>query len=116
VLFELDLQGLTPVLAHFERSAGLLEGSIEAEDLVERGYLLQVNCENLLGRRTPEVTALARRLVRDGLAAVLASDCHDAELRPPGLTRCRKLADRLGGDGTFERLTWHNPARIIALT
>lgn len=115
VLFELELQGVTPVLAHFERSAGLLEGSIEAEDLVERGYLLQVNCENLLGRRTPEVTALARRLVRDGLAAVLASDCHDAELRVPGLTRCRKLVERVGGQGTFERLTWENPARIIGL-
>ena len=113
VLFELQLEGLTPVLAHFERTAALPESLYDPEALVERGILLQVNCESLLGKRGDQVMALGRRLVREGLAAALGSDCHDPEVRPPGLRKCRKRVERLGGAGTFERLTWDNPARII---
>jgi len=116
VLFELALQGLTPVLAHFERTATLPVGALEAEEMVARGYALQVNCRGLLGGRGEQVTALARRLVREGLASVLASDCHDCGDRAPGLTRCRRLVEQLGGLGAFEELTWENPARILGRT
>lgn len=113
VLFELQLQGLKPVLAHFERTAALPQSLYDPEAIVERGILLQVNCESLLGKRGDDVTGLARRLVRNGLAAALGSDCHDPDVRPPGLAHCRREVERLGGRGTFERLTWDSPARII---
>jgi len=113
VLFELALQGYVPVLAHFERQASAPSDDIDPVVMVERGYKLQVNCESLKGRRGRDVTNLARRLIKEGLAACLGSDAHDAHDKPPGLSVCRRDVERLGGRGAFERLTWELPLGII---
>jgi len=113
VLFELALQGYVPVLAHFERQAAAAVRTVDARTLVERGYKLQVNCESLRGRRGPQVAALARRLIREGLAAALGSDAHNATDQPPLLSPCRQAVERAGGRGAFARLSWELPLQII---
>ncbi len=113
VLFELALQGYTPVIAHFGRMAAASTTAMEPEALVERGYKLQVNCESLKGKRGPDVQNLARRLIRDDLASCLGSDAHNADDKPPGLSACQRDVDKLGGRGNFERLSWESPLRII---
>ncbi|MCD6359567.1 MAG: hypothetical protein J7M38_01805 [Armatimonadetes bacterium] len=113
VLFELALQGYTPVLAHFERLASAPSNEFDPRALVERGYKLQVNCESLQGKRGREVTALARRLIREGLASCLGSDAHNADDKPPGLSACRREVEKLGGRGAFDRITWDEALAII---
>jgi len=49
-----------------------------ADELAERGWLLQVNASSLLGRHTPEMEREGWRLIDDGLAALIASDGHRA--------------------------------------
>ena len=113
VLFELALQGYTPVLAHFERLASAPTTQFDPQVMVDRGYKIQVNCESLLGKRGPEATALARRLIRDDLASCLGSDAHNADDKPPGMSACCRDVERLGGRGAFERLAWHSALPII---
>jgi len=69
--------GFALVIAHPERAAGLLTGGLErlAGELAA-GALLQVNVCSLLGHHGAETQRAAERLVRDGLAYVLASDGH----------------------------------------
>lgn len=113
VLFELQLKGLTPVIAHFERLASAPTQTVRPEELVRRGIKLQVNCQSLQGRRGREVTRLAERLLRDDLAFALGSDAHDPEDSPPRLSHCRAAIDRHGGRGTFDRITRERPLQII---
>ncbi len=113
VLFELQLKGYRPVIAHFERMAGAPVQGTRAEELVARGIKLQVNCESLAGRRGREVQHAAHELVRDGLAAALGSDAHDPGDRSPRLSVCRGAVNRAGGRGAFRRLTWDQPLAII---
>lgn len=113
VLFELALQGYVPVLAHFERQASAPSNEFDPRALVERGYKLQVNCESLQGKRGREVAAMARRLIKGGLASCLGSDAHNADDKPPGLSACRRAVQRAGGRGAFERLTWDWALPII---
>jgi len=113
VLFALQLKGLQPVIAHFERMAVAPAQEFDAEALVARGLKLQVNCESLQGRRGKPVQRAARDLIRNGLAAGLGSDAHDPEDSPPRLSDCRRTVNRAGGRGTFERLTWEQPLEII---
>ncbi|MEA3400204.1 MAG: CpsB/CapC family capsule biosynthesis tyrosine phosphatase [Armatimonadota bacterium] len=114
VLFELQLAGFTPVIAHFERMAIAPAAQARPEELVARGIKLQVNAGSFCGVGGHEEARLARRLVREGLVCALGSDAHDAEEKPPRISPCRRAVDRAGGRGTFERLTWDEPLRIIS--
>lgn len=69
--------GFRLLIAHPERASGFLSGGLRvlAPEL-EDGALLQVNVCSLLGRHGSEAQRGAARLVRDGLAYVLASDGH----------------------------------------
>src|SRR5437764_4838586 len=70
--------GLTPVVAHPERTESVLTNPGLADELAERGWPLQVNASSLLGRHTPEMEREGWRLIDDGLAALVASDGHRA--------------------------------------
>jgi protein-tyrosine phosphatase len=70
-------RGFALLIAHPERAAGFLTGGHEMlREEIAAGALLQVNVCSLLGRQGPEAHAAAVKLVRDGLAYVLASDGH----------------------------------------
>ena len=73
-----EAAGLTPLIAHPERTEALLDRPALAAELAERGWPLQVNSSSLLGRHGPEREALGWQFVRDGLASVVASDGHRA--------------------------------------
>jgi len=83
--------GLTPLIAHPERTEAVLERPSLADELAERGWPLQVNSTSLLGRHGPERQELGWRLLRDGLAQVVASDGH-RETRPARLDDAYELA------------------------
>jgi protein-tyrosine phosphatase len=70
--------GLTPVVAHPERTEAVLTNPGLADELDERGWLLQVNATSLLGRHTDEMERQGWRLIDDALAALVASDGHRA--------------------------------------
>jgi protein-tyrosine phosphatase len=86
-----DQAGLTPLIAHPERTEAVLERPALAEELAERGWPLQVNSTSLLGRHGPEPEELGWRLLREGLATVVASDGHRAT-RPARLDDAWELA------------------------
>jgi protein-tyrosine phosphatase len=69
-------QGLLPVIAHPERAQSVLERPSLARDLVELGWLLQINGSSLTARHGPEIETLAWDLVDDGLVSLVASDGH----------------------------------------
>jgi protein-tyrosine phosphatase len=73
-----EAAGLTPLIAHPERTEAVLERPSLAAELAERGWPLQVNSTSLLGRHGPEREALGWQLLRDGLASAVASDGHRA--------------------------------------
>jgi protein-tyrosine phosphatase len=91
--------GLMPVIAHPERAEEVLARPALARDLVDQGWLLQVNATSLLGRHGIGIRELAWDLVEGGLAAVVASDGH-RQARPPHLDEAYELVrERLGEEG-----------------
>jgi protein-tyrosine phosphatase len=67
--------GLTPLVAHPERTEPIRRRPELAHELAQR-WPLQVNATSLLGRHGEESEELAWRLVEAGDAAVVASDGH----------------------------------------
>jgi len=96
-IFELAVQGYRVLLAHPEANPTLQARPGRLEALVERGVLLQITGASLIAdpRRSPRAR-LARWLVKQSLAHVIASDSHSGGgWRPPSVaaavTAARKL-------------------------
>ncbi len=95
--------GLTPVVAHPERTEAVLRDPSLADELAARGWPLQVNGSSLLGRHSPEMEREGWRLIDDGLAAVVASDGHRAT-RPAVLDEAYELTRARVGEEQARRL------------
>src|SRR5205085_11769341 len=71
-------KGYRVTLAHPERGLSFQRNQDWLRPLVDRGLLLAVNAGSLLAGRTSHPGSLARFLVNEGLAHVIASDGHRA--------------------------------------
>jgi len=80
VIFRLQLQGITPVLAHVERYAYVRSDWHVLDRWVRHGCLAQVNASSLDRTRGDD---LAKGLVDRGLIGCTATDAHDATHRVP---------------------------------
>lgn len=79
MLFDLTVKGLRLLLAHPERNPTLRDNPERVDQLVQRGALVQVTASSLArSDRKSRTAAIAKFLVRQGLAHVIASDAHGA--------------------------------------
>jgi protein-tyrosine phosphatase len=85
--------GLRPLIAHPERTEAVLDRPVLAQELAERGWLLQVNASSLLGRHGEEAADVGWDLLERGVAALVASDGH-RPTRPAQLDSAFALAER----------------------
>jgi len=69
-------RGITPVLAHPERTAGVLREIDRVRDWVGAGWNLQLNLPSLLGRYGGAAREAAHILLGEGLYAFAGSDLH----------------------------------------
>ena len=89
-------QGVTPILAHPERSAHLQHHLDKLSSWVERGCLAQLTGDALTGRMGPRLQTAALEVLRRRLAHFVASDGHDPIRRPPRLLEAyRTVGERL---------------------
>lgn len=93
----IEAAGLTPLVAHPERTESVRADPDLARRLAERGWPLQVNATSLLARHGREAEEIGMSLVEDGLAAAVASDGHRLT-RPPRLDDAYELVRRRVGE------------------
>lgn len=75
-VFELQLNGYQPVLAHVERYPYLVADARALGRLEDRGVWLTVNAASLAGAYGPEIRTFAAELLASGRARMLCSDAH----------------------------------------
>ena len=90
--------GLTPIIAHPERAEHVRDGLGAVAAFREHGWLIQINASSLLGAHGLEQEEAAWRLVRGGLADLVASDGHRMS-RPPFLDEAHRLVRARLGEG-----------------
>ncbi len=90
--------GLTPLVAHPERTEPVLERPELAREVAER-WPLQLNASSLLGRHGPAIEALAWELL--DVASVVASDGHRLS-RPARLDQAyERVRERVGEEAAL---------------
>ena len=103
VLYELQLMGVTPIIAHPERNQDIIEEPVIIKKLVERGILTQINAGSVTGLYGKKVQKTALKLIKQGLVHFIASDAHTTHTRTPDLSMAihvlRKKMRRMSLDG-----------------
>lgn len=98
ILFEMQMQGYQPVIAHPERYVYLQQNKEFYDDLKDIGCLFQLNILSLAGGYGRSIQELAQYLLKKNYYDLLGTDLHHGghleALRNPALTyQLRKILD-----------------------
>ena len=77
-LFELQMAGYQPILAHPERYTYWHKDLDKFRELHERDIMLQLNINSLTGTYSPQVQKCGEQLIMEGLVDFVGTDTHHA--------------------------------------
>jgi protein-tyrosine phosphatase len=113
LIFELNLQGIIPILTHPERNMVLQNDLDLVYKLVSQGVLVQITALSLVGEFGPGAERCSRDLLKHNLAHIIATDAHSPESRPPILSVALEAAAKLMGETSALALVTCHPSAII---
>lgn len=105
--------GFKVLLAHVERFPYLCDNDDLVDRLVDAGHLVQVNLGSLAGAYNLRQQKAAEKLLKRGVVAVLAGDCHREKDVGDNIVKGRAAAKKLVNAATLERLTVTAPQAIL---
>lgn len=114
VLEDLRRAGITAILAHPERNAGILAHPRVVGELVEAGGLMQVTANSLLGAFGRDVQKITERFLSAGLVHFVASDAHGSKSRRPMMRRAFERVRDLAGYQTACDVCCFNAQDVLA--
>ncbi|MFS0821466.1 tyrosine-protein phosphatase [Bacillus sp. 1P02SD] len=82
LLFDLQLNGLTPVIVHPERNSEIIENPDILYKLVKNGACTQITTSSVTGHFGKKIKKFTLQLVKHNLTHFLASDAHNLSNRP----------------------------------
>ena len=113
VFFELQVNGLIPVLAHPERYRALFDEPGRLIDWAKNGILLQLDLRSLSGHYGPQASQLAELMLHSDLIHIVGSDAHrvsrSEKTYPEGLRSIEKIV----GKSRFQELALINPQTML---
>ncbi|HZT17661.1 MAG TPA: CpsB/CapC family capsule biosynthesis tyrosine phosphatase [Gaiellaceae bacterium] len=113
LLSELAAAGVTPVLAHPERSLEVQLRPQLLEPVVGGGTLVQLTAASVDGRLGRRIRRCVAELLDRGLAHLIASDAHAPSIRAIGMSAA---AAAVGDDALARWLTVEVPRAIVDAT
>jgi len=114
LVYDLQLEGITPIIAHPERSITQKNQIGEIENLIRMGALMQINAGSLLNHFGKPARKMAEWLLRSDLVHLVASDAHNPSVSSISLlSRGFRKVSKLTGEKKAERLFKHNPFSIL---
>ena len=114
-IFELKLNGITPIIAHPERNVPMQNNPDLLLEMLRVGALAQLTTTSLLGDFGPFVQDLAKFFLKHRLVQLMASDAHSADNRPPQLSQAvEEAAEILESFREAESMVTSRPAAVLA--
>ncbi|HET6385877.1 MAG TPA: CpsB/CapC family capsule biosynthesis tyrosine phosphatase [Armatimonadota bacterium] len=113
LISEISELGITPIIAHPERSPDLQSNPSLIERMIEMGAMTQVTANSITGQHGGLARNIALRLLQGGNVHVVASDSHNSTNRSPILSAAREEVRRLVGEEIARRLFEENPRQIV---
>ncbi|MBB6176106.1 protein-tyrosine phosphatase [Anoxybacillus tengchongensis] len=81
LIFDMQLQGLIPIIAHPERNSELVEHPNKLYDLVKKGVLTQLTAASVAGKFGKNIKKFSLQMIEANLVHLIASDAHNTTTR-----------------------------------
>lgn len=99
LFFQLQQQGIIPIIVHPERNRKIIENPNRLLGFVEKGALAQLTASSYVGVFGKEIQKLSNQLIAANLVHVLASDAHNTRGRSFHMKEAfEKLAREFGDE------------------
>ena len=113
IIYQLRLMGITPIIAHPERYAAVVDNPDVLLEFIRIGALCQVNSGSITGIFGKMVKKTAEMLLQRKMVHIVSTDAHPGSSRMPRMKEAYEfVADKLGRDYSNEVFI-ENPAKII---
>lgn len=114
-VYQVRLSGLTPVLAHPERTSFAEKDIASLQEIAERREAyFQMTVASLEGVFGRQVHRNCRRMLSRGIVHLIATDAHSLRKRPPLLSPSYQKLRHLVGDEAARIICIENPAALAA--
>lgn len=113
ILEQIAAAGYRPVVAHPERYGAIQRDPWRIQRWFHRGYVIQVNKGSVLGAFGDGPREVARWILRQGFAHLLASDAHSPLRRTTDMSRLRAWLEERYPPAYIRLLLEENPGRVI---
>lgn len=91
-IYELNLKGITPIIAHPERYLDVIKNPERLNELIDEGCLFQLNAGSIRGDFGRDVKKTSETLIKHSVYGFIGSDAHDNNRRRTGiLDECREV-------------------------
>ncbi|MPQ43502.1 tyrosine-protein phosphatase [Clostridium tarantellae] len=94
-LYELQIKGIVPIIAHPERYDEFKRNPEEINKFIEEGYLFQLNSGSICGVFGKEVRKTAELFLKNNIYSFIGSDAHSNERRHAGLKSALTICDSI---------------------
>lgn len=114
LIYQLQLKGYIPILAHVERYKYVQNDVDWLLDFIKSGCLIQVNINNIDENKTSNEYITLIKLLRRNMVHFIATDAHRSTWRSPEVSKELKLFKELLGDDEFQRIVYVNPVKVVS--
>lgn len=97
LLFDIQLQGLNPIIVHPERNAQIMEQPDILYNFVKKGTLTQVTASSVTGHFGKKIQKFSQQLIEANLTHFIASDAHNTSGRTFRLSEAYDLIENQYG-------------------
>ena len=112
-LFELQTEGMLPIVTHPERNRVVLGDPELLNQIRGTGCLFQITANSLTGFWGRTSQKMAEEMLKKNMVHFIASDAHGVKGRPPMLSAARDAAARIIGAEAAEKLVNANPEAVL---
>jgi protein-tyrosine phosphatase len=113
IIFELSSRGITPIITHPERNLIFYQMPDKLRRFISLGCLAQITARSLTRGFGWRISRFTRKLVREGLVHIMATDAHNVEKRPPVMGKALEKLRKLVGESQARDMVTTVPERII---
>ncbi|MBO9130032.1 CpsB/CapC family capsule biosynthesis tyrosine phosphatase [Bacillus sp. 165] len=99
LLYEIQLQGIIPVVVHPERNAEIAEQPSLLYNLIKKGALSQITAASVTGAFGKNIKKLSLQLIEHNLTQMIASDAHNTTNRSFALSEAYSVIEKEFGHG-----------------
>ena len=114
VIFNLEIKGIKPVIAHPERCKAVIDHPSIVNSLIDKKCIIQVNSGSIEGLYGKDAQRTANYLLENNMVHVIASDCHSIKGRKSLLKDSYNIVAKKYGARVAQDLFVANAYRIIS--